>query len=476
MNQPGFSRGAWWVVVLVLGLLLLNAAQVAYRFVLPTDGWFVLTTNVDNADWKLVENLVGAPSGLQRDDILETVETISVRGIATTDWRQPPAAWRAGNTVTYTVLRDGQPVAVQVPVVHWTLEALISAQRVMDSPLVTMSNLLLLAVAVFTFVRRPDVIAARALLVFSVAIFSPSLSTLLPDGVSVLFDPLAFSLAGLFSYSIYAVLVGPSLLAFSLYFPRPKPYLARYPVLRRLPVGLGLFALAFYLNLVVHFLPLPVSVLWFLALATMGVAVFNIAHTALTVHDAVERAQLRWAGIGFAVGILFFVMNFPVSFHWVSEPVAFWLALLANLAAPGIGLGIAIAILRYRLFDIDIIIRRTLTYALVTALLAVVFFGSVVLLQLLFADIIGTNQNELITVISTLAIAALFVPLRNRIQSEIDKRFNRKKYDVQQVLNDFANTVRDETDLENLTTRLMQVVDDTMQPTSVSVWLKREDR
>lgn len=85
----------------------------------------------------------------------------------------------------------------------------------------------------------------------------------------------------------------------------------------------------------------------------------------------------------------------------------------------------------------------------------------------------GGEQNEIVTVISTLGIAALFVPLRIKIQEIIDRRFYRKKYDAQQVLSDFAKTVRDETDLEKLTARLMQVVDETMQPKSVSVWLKK---
>ena len=136
---------------------------------------------------------------------------------------------------------------------------------------------------------------------------------------------------------------------------------------------------------------------------------------------------------------------------------------------------VAIAILRYRLFDIDIIIRKTLTYTIVVALLAVVYFGGVVLLQLVFAQVIGPS-SEFITVLSTLAIAALFVPLRNKIQEVIDRRFYRKKYDAQKVMQDFAKTVRDETDLEKLTARLMQVVDETMQPKSVSVWLKRTEQ
>jgi hypothetical protein len=95
-------------------------------------------------------------------------------------------------------------------------------------------------------------------------------------------------------------------------------------------------------------------------------------------------------------------------------------------------------------------------------------------LQQLFASLTGQN-NEIITVVSTLAIAALFVPLRNWIQNAIDRRFYRKKYDAQQVLQEFGETVRDETDLENLTGRLIEVVSETMQPKSVSVWLKPMD-
>jgi hypothetical protein len=100
----------------------------------------------------------------------------------------------------------------------------------------------------------------------------------------------------------------------------------------------------------------------------------------------------------------------------------------------------------------------------------------VVLLQQAFAAVTGSAQNEFVTVVSTLAIAALFVPLRNRIQRLIDRRFNRDKYDAQRVLNEFSVTVRDETDLDRLTGQLLQVVDETMQPKNLSLWLRGSGR
>lgn len=190
--------------------------------------------------------------------------------------------------------------------------------------------------------------------------------------------------------------------------------------------------------------------------------------------NSIERQQIKWLLFACA----FFLIVYLIPGHDEDEATlpSKLLGIAFEVAILGIPISIGIAILRYRLFDIDVIIRRTLTYALVTALLLIVFFGSIILLQQLFSSMTGSGQNEIVTVLSTLAIAALFVPVRNRIQTEIDKRFNRKKYDAQKVLSDFATTVRDETDLEKLTGRLMQVVDETMQPRSVSVWLKRGTR
>jgi hypothetical protein len=180
----------------------------------------------------------------------------------------------------------------------------------------------------------------------------------------------------------------------------------------------------------------------------------------------VERQQMKWLLYVSALFVLAENLNFLAPA--VSLPG------LVSLVALGFPIAFGIAILRYRLFDIDLIIRKTATYAVLTASLLLIYFGSVVMLERVLALLTGSSQNEVITVVSTLAIAALFVPLRARIQAWIDRRFYRKKYDAEQVLHEFGETMRDETDLERLTARLVGVMQETMQPRSVSVWLRRQ--
>lgn len=183
------------------------------------------------------------------------------------------------------------------------------------------------------------------------------------------------------------------------------------------------------------------------------------------------RQQLRWFVFG---GFLLIVLDFiPVFFIDESQLTGFqtFISALGHAAIIPLYLAVGIAILRYHLYDFDVIIRKTLVYALLSALLVLVYFGMVVLLQSVF-DALSGQESPIAIVISTLVIAALFAPLRRWVQAVIDRRFFRKKYDAQQVLAQFAQTARDETDMERLTAELIHVVQETMQPEQVSMWLK----
>ena len=197
--------------------------------------------------------------------------------------------------------------------------------------------------------------------------------------------------------------------------------------------------------------------------------------------NAVERQQTKWIIFAIVMFVLS-IMAWALVFGGALAIPAGRPRLLANLggaffidffALPLLPVAITIAILRYKLWGIDLIVRKALIYALLTGLLALVYFGSVVLLQRLFGALTGIDQSALAVVVSTLAIAALFTPLRRRIQDVIDRRFYRKKYNAQRVLAQFATTARDETDLDALTAELARVVQETMQPEQVSVWLRR---
>ena len=179
----------------------------------------------------------------------------------------------------------------------------------------------------------------------------------------------------------------------------------------------------------------------------------------------VERQQIKW--FVYAVGLFsgYLVLNFFIS------------GLLNTLFSTAAGLAlytaIGVAILKYRLFDIDVVINRTLVYGSLTATLALVYLGGVATTQAIFRALTGQEeQPQLAIVVSTLAIAALFAPLRRRIQSFIDRRFYRRKYDAVKTLEAFSSKLRDETDLDRLGDELVAVVQTTMQPQHASLWLR----
>ena len=216
------------------------------------------------------------------------------------------------------------------------------------------------------------------------------------------------------------------------------------------------------------------DLVWRAALLLLFIAQVYRSRTA---SSPLQRQQTKWLLYGGSVaaiiifGLLVPTLLFPSlgqagSFYRLVITPAY---LVISFTLP---LSIGLAILRYRLYDIDLIIRRTLVYGTLTVLLALIYFGLVIALQSLVHLLTGTVSGQpLVIVASTLAIAALFQPLRSRIQSMINRRFYRRKYDAVKTLAAFSTTIRDEVDLNRLCTKLVAVVEETMQPAHVSLWL-----
>ena len=196
------------------------------------------------------------------------------------------------------------------------------------------------------------------------------------------------------------------------------------------------------------------------------------------VSTEVERQQTKWVVYGFIffIGINQLFWQPYVLIPALHQPDSLYLLLSYPddfFAISILVVSFGIAILRYRLYDIDILIRRTLIYGTLTILLALVYFGLVIGLQALFHWITGqVSQSSVAIVASTLAIAALFQPLRRRIQRIIDRRFYRRKYDATKTVEAFSATLRNEVDLSQLRQHLLDVVQETMQPAHVSLWLR----
>jgi hypothetical protein len=187
----------------------------------------------------------------------------------------------------------------------------------------------------------------------------------------------------------------------------------------------------------------------------------------------VERQQIKWFAYAGAVlatsTVITYVLSEATSLRWLG-----WVAFLpAFVGMAGVPVAVGVAILRYRLYEIDLIINRTLVYGSLTAMLAAIYFGSVATTQAIFRALTGhEEQPQLAIVVSTLVIAALFNPLRRRIQGFIDRRFYRRKYDAAKTLEAFSAKLRSETNLDALSDDLVEVVRETMQPAHVSLWLR----
>jgi len=286
---------------------------------------------------------------------------------------------------------------------------------------------------------------------------------------------------------IWVPVLGAILLLLAL-FPTGRFLSRRWTWVVGLPwllfVGLALFAGAIETEMTSAFqLPNPVApfesaaiyeVTFTLALPMLPLAILAALIQMVARYrtgDFVARQQIKWLVIGIAAMLFCVAVGLFLAF---GRDLLIG-AVLVNNASAFPMLGIGVGMLRYRLYDVDLIIRRTAVYGLLTGALALIYFGSVIIMQNIAQGLTGqAGDSPLIIVASTLLIAALFQPLRRRLQDAIDRRFFRRKYDAAQTLADFSRSARDEVELEALSGELVRVVQETMQPERVTLWLVRE--
>ena len=226
--------------------------------------------------------------------------------------------------------------------------------------------------------------------------------------------------------------------------------------------------------MVAQWLPLVIALLPVCIVASAASLVWRYRHSGGEVHQQIKWVAFAASFVGLTYGVTLLAGLFLAPEALTSERGPLWMSLLQNavlMSYAGVPIAVGIAVLRYRLYDIDLIINRALVYGTLTAALALVYVGGVVGLQAVFRTLSG-QESTLAIVASTLGIAALFGPLRRRVQALVDRRFYRRKYDAAKTLEAFNARLREETDLKTLSEDLVGVARGTVQPEHVSLWLR----
>jgi hypothetical protein len=470
---PSPASPRWRLALLLVAVAVILAAGVVYLAAvlwLPGDGAYILLDT--GRPRPQLEAAVRAPQpgGLQTGDIV-----FLVAGRAPDDWLAAvwqPSGSLAAASLEYQVRRGGALITVNQPLTH---PAPLSLLRDNWSYLIFILYLLLMSAIIVA--RRPYLLVGQLLLLASAGIASSAIAYFLGLRPSDLRRGWIVALYFVNVAPLYLLSVAATL-HFALVFPRVQPVLQRRPWLAPSIYGA---ALALYVALaslgwaadvtrmarlqrllantqivgLLFSLPVSVTVLWVLR----------------RISDPVERRQVRWVAWGAFITIV------PWTLLSVVPEVLGRPALLPDVVVGllwcALPTSLSIAILRERLFDIDVLVNRTLVYGVLSGLLALVYFGAVVVLQAALVLLTGRPNSQLVTVLSTLAMAAVAAPLRARVQSAIDRRFYRRRYDAGRTLAAFGQAARTMVDLEPLSDQLLEVVEDTMQPAHVSLtWVR----
>lgn len=489
-SEKRFDQFSWITLAIGLFLLALSAIVTIVSYRMPSDGWLVdIGEAIKYSNPVYVTNLQGTNPNIQPGDVLLEVEGQPfelLESRAASLRPQRPANWEIGDTVRYTILRDGSEMVVPVTLQRRPLATVFILPTLQSNGALLVSFVYLLIGGLLLFLR-PRQRAAQLLFLGVIVLFTNQLVTWgmgVPAGVADLFSAGTYWPRIVIGGLIW-ILIWPILAHLFLIFPLVKRAVSRFhliiPLIYILPFVVFLFS--FSLSVLGYVLPDFIIAVSYNLLFLLIIG-FSLIHSLLTIKEPVPRMQMRWIAFGGLVGIvgaMIFALIREIALmaipSWSSNASmsGFWPGLILFLLSLVFPISLAIAILRYRLWDIEIIINRSLVYGTLTTALALIYFGSVVLLETLFHTLTGQG-SPIAIVISTLIIAGLFSPLRRRAQRFIDRRFYRRKYDAEQILGQFAISVRDEPDLDRLTAELQRVTMAAMQANHVSIWLKESSQ
>jgi hypothetical protein len=459
------------VVLLAVLMLLPGLAYLALRLTFPGDA------SSPVVDFLLIQPAGLAvrsgspnPHSLQTGDIVTAIQGREIdqriQGLFSSQ-----GSAEGGGVVHYTVLRGDQSLQVDAPLTAFSLSQLIKGNWSIYIYLIYLE-----LVSLVVFLLRPREAAAQLFFVVSNTLLSSSLPFFLGLRVDDLLYPWLVILylwgaVVLFGYML-AALVHQSLI-----FPKTHPFLIRHPRWLLL-IYLGVWLP--YLAYIAARWPAIISPAARLVLIVQGTTLMSAVYFPLLLVTTVssyrtgnhrEKRQIRWIMWSLMISLIPY-LAFTVLPSLIGLPF--------QIATPVLGIlwctvptSFAIAVLHERLFDIDVIIRRTLIYSALTVTLGAVYFLGILLLQGFFQVLTGQLQSPLATVLSTLLIAVLFNPLRRRIQNDIDRRFYRRRYDAEKILQEFALQLRNEVDMEKITEDLLHAVKETMEPQALSLWIRK---
>jgi len=408
-----WNSASWAVLLIGVALLIGSIVQLSYRLTLPTDGWSWIDGAIGTASEDTITydaNRIGRPSPLQPGDFVLAVEGYPYAELmAHAQTAQPPLIrdWQAGVTARYLVQRGGLPVALDVPLYHWQfwdVTRLVWSRGWLFVPLLSA------AVGLFVFFKRPFDVAARVLFMLNVIVLANAISDTLYWGLPEIINPPALIVAQLWSNWIYGGLIAPTVVLLALTFPKPKSFVLRHRVL----VIAAVYGTLPLLLLVAG----PQPFLGWGWAATCGLlSLIGVGHTLFTARDTVSRAQLRWAGLGFACLASTILIEATNGFALYPEAVQRLIPLLVPCLQLAFPVTIAVAILRYRLFDIDLILSRALVYGALSLCVVGLYIGLVAYLGALFRS----ENNLILSLIATGVVAVVFQPLRTWLQRRVNR-------------------------------------------------------